>query len=99
MIWVFKVADANGIFLAQDTLRVNKKKEFDEVMYRNMNKNYHRGTYGIDVPINGQEHVITIPLKKKVKPAAVYLTFIHKSQYWFPDSLGTVLTTKKYALQ
>lgn len=98
MIWIYKLTDLKGALIAQDTLRVNKKKEFDEVMYRNMNQNYHRGVHGIDVPLDGKPLTVSISVKPGTKPSAIEVTVMHKSQYWFPDSLGSVLTTKKYPL-
>lgn len=98
MVWIYRVLSQQGSVLTTDTFRVNKKKEFDIVMYRNMNNNYHRGVQGIDVPLDGSPHHISIPLPKGQQPAAVQVVFMHKSQYWFPDSLASVLATKNYPL-
>lgn len=98
MIFYYNILDSTGQSLGKDTLRINKKATFDKIMYRNMQNNYHRGVEGIDVPTDGLLQTFTVPVEKSALPDSVEVIFMHKSQYWFPDSLGSELTVKKFVV-
>lgn len=95
MVLFCDVLDKDLNILGQKTIRINKKKEFDEEMYANMGNNYHRGVAGDDVPLNGEEKKYSFPLKNPAA-ACFRISFMHKSQYWFPDSLGKINLVKTY---
>jgi hypothetical protein len=96
MVLYCDVLDIDSNVLGKKTIRINKKKEFDEEMYKPMENNYHRGILGDDVPINGEAIRYDFPLKNSDNAAFFKISFMHKSQYWFPDSLGKITLVKIY---
>lgn len=96
MVFYCNVLDNAGRSIARDTIRINKKAEFDKIMYKHMQNNYHLGVYGIDVPTDDSPRIFSVSLANASVPDSIEITFVHKSQYWFPDSLGSELTVKKF---
>jgi hypothetical protein len=94
MVLLCKVLSKDSAVLGTTTIRINKKKQFDEEMYKAMHNNYHRGVLGNDVPLNST--ALTYPLKLQHGERAAFfrIDFMHKSQYWFPDSTGKSTSTR-----
>ncbi|GEM_PF-902389 len=93
------VLDKDSAVLGSKTIRINKKKEFDKEMYPNLENNYLAGIEGDDVPLHGEAIEYQFPLQRAEDAAFFRISFMHKSQYWFPDSLGKVSLVKTYAYE
>ncbi len=99
MIFLCDVLDVDSAVLGSTTVRVNLKRKFDKVMYSAMNNNYHHGTEGDEVPLDGQPRNYTFEIANAEQAAIFRISFIHKSQYWFHDSLGVVSVVKHYPVK
>jgi len=94
-----EVLNKDSVVLGNKVIRINKKKEFDEEMYKPMGNNYHRGVLGDDVPLKGEKITYSVALKNAASAAVFKISLMHKSQYWFPDSLGKITTRKFYEVK
>jgi len=94
-----EVLSKDSIVLGTKTIRVNNKKIFDKVMYQSMGNNYHFGIEGNDIPLDGKPLTYKFPLKNGSKAHLFKISFLHKSQYWFPDSLGKITSVKYYTVE
>jgi hypothetical protein len=99
MILFCEVLSKDSAVLGSKTIRINKKKEFDAEMYKTLGNKTQLGTEGDDVPLDGKPIEYRLPLKNGNKAAIFKISFMHKSQYWFPDSLGTRGIVKLYPIQ
>lgn len=98
MILFCEILSKDSALLGSKTIRINKKREFDKEMYQTLGNKVQRGIEGDDVPLDGKPIEYRFPLKQ-AKSATMYrVSFIHKSQYWFPDSLGTRGLIKTYRI-
>ncbi|MBL7800008.1 MAG: hypothetical protein JNL95_04710 [Chitinophagales bacterium] len=95
MVLFCYVLDKDSAVLGSKTIRINKKKEFDREMYKTLGRN-QLGIEGDDVPLDGTPIEYRFLLKHPEKSAIFKIAFMHKSQYWFPDSLGQVILIKTY---
>ncbi len=99
MVLYCDILSADSAVLGSKTIRINKKTEFDKEMYKQLGGRNHRGVAGQDVPLDGSAIKYEIELKKAGKPVFYRISSVHKSQYWFPDSLGNVSLVKTYVLK
>ncbi len=99
IIFKCEVMDKDSNLLGSKTIWVNSKKDFDKEMYSQMENHTLFGVYGINVPLNGEPVTYTVPVKNPAKAEIFKVSLIHKAQYWFPDSLGTVTAVKTVALK
>lgn len=97
VLWC-SVLSKDSAVLGTTAIRINKKKQFDEEMYSAMHNNYHRGVLGTDVPLNGEVLTYPVALKHGERAAFLRIDFMHKSQYWFADSMGRVSVSKVFAI-
>lgn len=97
MVLFWDILSKDSIVLGSKTIRINKKKEFDKEMYNSLGRN-QLGVMGEDVPLDGKPIMYHFPLVQANKAAIIRVRFMHKSQYWFPDSLGKVELVKTYPI-
>ncbi len=96
MILNCDVLDKDSNVLGSKTIRINKKQQFDKEMYANLGNHNLLGVEGDDVPLDGKSLQYSFPMKRADKASTFRISFVHKSQYWFPDSLGVVTAVKTY---
>jgi hypothetical protein len=97
IIIVFEI-NYDELMLEKDTFRINNKQEFDKVMYSVMDNNMHKGINGINVPNKGEKITHKIKIENSLFPNNLNIKILHKSQYWFPDSLASVISQKKISI-
>lgn len=96
MILFCEILAKDSTPLGNTTIRINKKREFDEEMYKTLGNNKQRGIEGDDIPLDGQAIKYYFPIKNPTAAKYFKVSFTHKSQYWFPDSSGKVTLVKIY---
>ena len=95
MILYCDVLSNDSVVLGSKTIRINKKEAFDKEMYATLGRN-QLGVTGDDVPLDGTAIEYRFPVQQADKAAIFRIQYVHKSQYWFPDSLGTKGIVKYY---
>ena len=88
LIFIFEIMSRDSTVIAESTFRVNRKKEYDKMMYDQFGKNTLGGEVGADIPDYGGEHLYPINIKDKKAARLLRIKIIKKAQYWFPDSSG-----------
>ena len=98
MIMKCEVLDKDSNLLGLKIIRINKKNEFDKEMYEPLGKNLLFGEEGDNVPLNGIPITYKVDLFDETKSRIFKISLIHKSQYWFPDSLGVLSAVRFYPI-
>lgn len=92
------ILDKDSVILGTKKIRVNDKEQFDKITYEEHQKNLLYGEIGDTVLTNGEAHVYDLQLKNVTKASMMRIKYYNKAQYWFPDSLGTLMATKTYSI-
>jgi hypothetical protein len=98
MILNCEVLDKDSNILGLKTIRINKKQQFDKELYAGLGNHNLLGVEGNDVPLDGKSIQYFFPMKRADRASTFRISFVHKSQYWFPDSLGVITAVKTYAV-
>ncbi len=98
MIMKCEVLDEDSNLLGSKIIRINKKKDFDKEMYEPLGKNLLLGEVGDDAPLNGIPIKYDVDLSDGIRAKIFKISLIHKSQYWFPDSLGVLSAVRFYPI-
>lgn len=93
-----EILDKDSVILATKEIRVNNKEEYGKKMYQELHNNLLYGEAGDEVFLNGEVHVYDLQLKSVEKASMMRIKYFNKAQYWFPDSLGTLMATKVYSI-
>jgi hypothetical protein len=97
MIFKITLNDKKGKIISDTLIRINRKSDFDRNMFNELGGRYLDGTVGDIFPIkDGTDY--TMGYKLGSTPDSVTITLIRKSQFWIPDSFGSVLRAKSEAL-
>ena len=94
LIIKFEVLDIDSVVLGKAAIRINRKKEYDKIIYENVGEHSLPGLLGDDIPTYGEEKVYSINIRNRAKAKILKINITKKAQYWFPDSLGTVTFSK-----
>jgi len=98
LIIKFEVLDINSVVLGKVAIRVNRKKEYDKIIYENIDKHSLPGLFGDDIPPYGEERTYLINIRNRAEAKTLKIEISKKAQYWFPDSLGMVTFSKVKSL-
>jgi hypothetical protein len=80
--------DKNQQIIATHELRVNRKAEYDTLMYEYFGKKWLGGIRGVLPPALGTADTFLYRQPGSKKPTSLRVSVIKKQQYWFADSLG-----------
>jgi hypothetical protein len=94
-----EVLDKDSHLLGAKTIRINRKSEFDTLMYAQLDSNYLYGIQGDAASLTGTAAKYTLPIKKTRQPDMFKISLFQKAQYWFPDSLAVLTAVKIYPVK
>ena len=89
-----QILSVDSLVLGATVIRLNNRKDFNELMFESCGRNYLPGIDGEEVLLNDSVKKYSVPLTSGNKAAMLKITMLHKGQYWFPDSVARELAVR-----